>query len=181
LESTDRARLIVLGVLTLLAVPFLLKDQGSLKTNSPAAVSGTGGGDIAAPLRSADAATGGTGATGADSSIRAGFLGDPAQLPSTQPVVIGVPPAPSDTMATGKAGFRRWAADSVTTSRPCATAAAPIGTRIIVTNLDNGHTTLCIVVSQRGLPTTQLIQLDSSVFSELADLIDSPIPVRINW
>ena len=180
MESSDRARLIVLGVLTLLAVPFLIKDQGSSKTNSPAAVSGTGGGDIAAPLRGSDPATG-AGATGADSSIRAGFLGDPTQLPSTQPVVIGVPPAPSDTMATGKAGFRRWAADSVTTSRPCATAAAPIGARIIVTNLDNGHTTLCIVVSQRGMPATQLIQLDSSVFSELADLIDSPIPVRLNW
>jgi len=173
--------MMVLAAATLVAVPFLIKDRGSSKANSsPAAVSATAGGDIAAPLRGSDAPSAPANSS-ASSSIGAGFLGDPTQLPTTQPIVIGVPPAPSATMATGKAGFKRWPADSVTTSHPCATAAAPLGTKIIVTNLDNGHTTLCTVVSQHGFSATQLIQLDSSVFSQLADLIDSPIPVRINW
>jgi hypothetical protein len=168
---------VALGVATLLAVPILIKDRGPARSNSPAAVSATAGGNIAAGLDGAASAS----QPASDSSIHVGFLGAPAVTATTQPVVIGVPAPDSATSATGKAGFRRWAPDSVASPRPCATSAVPLGTPVLVTNLDNGHTAYCTVVSAHPTAANQLIQLDSSVFAELADLIDSPIPVRINW
>ena len=92
-----------------------------------------------------------------------------------------VPTTPSATSETGRASYRRWAAGSTTLSAPCAAWFLPGGTRVTVTDLDNGHTVNCVIADRTGVPDGQLIVLDTSVFEQLADLIEAPIPVTISW
>ena len=57
----------------------------------------------------------------------------------------------------------------------------PIGTAVTVTNLDNGHTVKCVIADRTGVPDDRVIVLDTTVFEQLADLVEAPIPVTISW
>ena len=66
-------------------------------------------------------------------------------------------------------------------SAPCAAWFLAVGTKVTVTNLDNGHTVTCVIADRTGVPDDQVIVLDTAVFAQLADLVEAPIPVTISW
>jgi len=79
----------------------------------------------------------------------------------------------------GDATWDRWTPAEVGTSSPCATPLASLGQQVTVTNLDNGRSVTCVVVDQGALPVHVVVKLDAALFQSLADLGESPIPVRL--
>lgn len=110
---------------------------------------------------------------------------EPAFLPeekgATPPsiITVNVPAPPSGTVLKGIASFIRW--PETLGLRPCATPNALIGSIITVTNLDNGRSITCNNVSIEKLPGDAVIIIHTDVFMEIADLVDAPIPVRIEF
>jgi len=52
---------------------------------------------------------------------------------------------------------------------------------ITVTNLNNGRQVKCNNVSIEALRDGSVILIHTDVFLDLADLVDAPIPVEINF
>jgi len=55
------------------------------------------------------------------------------------------------------------------------------GAKVTVTNVDNGRTMQCTNVGNIGLPAGVDVVIHTDIFSELGDLIDAPLSVRISW
>jgi len=110
---------------------------------------------------------------------------DPAFLPDVDPsiapeiITVNVPAPPSGTVLNGTASFVRW--PQTLGLRPCATPHALIGAVITVTNLNNGRQIKCNNVSIEALRDGSVIVVHTDVFLDLADLVDAPIPVEINF
>ena len=110
---------------------------------------------------------------------------NPAFLPSTesssapQIITVNVPAPPTGTVITGDASYIRW--PQTMGLKPCATPHALIGAVITVTNLNNGRQIKCNNVSIEALRDGSVILIHTDVFLELADLVDAPIPVEINF
>lgn len=161
MTTTERRRLIFAAVVTLVAIPALLMSRGS---DEPA--------------------DGAVASTSAPTTTDPGPA-DPAFLPedngATAPsiITVNVPAPPSGTVLTGTASFIRW--PETLGLRPCATPNALIGAIITVTNLDNGRSIICNNVSIERLPGKAIIIVHTDVFMEIADLVDAPIPVRIEF
>ena len=79
----------------------------------------------------------------------------------------------------GRAGYQTW--QLTANGRPCLFAGAPVNTVVSVTNLDNGKTTTCLVAGAQNPNTGLAILLDSTVFQDIADLVEAPVPVRVAW
>ena len=56
----------------------------------------------------------------------------------------------------------------------------PVGTRINVENTDNGKSIECTVARDDLQPDIAIV-MDSTLFVQLADMADAPIPIRIRW
>ena len=95
-------------------------------------------------------------------------------------VVEIVKPQPSTTnTAKGKATFHHY--DDPTLVRPCSTRFAPSGATITVTNIDNGLVTSCVNNLGYSIPPNADIELDTVLFTSIADLNQAPVPVQITW
>lgn len=130
-----------------------------------------------------------------DSEISGGLVGSttlapdspaaPAFLPATestgapQIITVNVPAPPTGTVLTGTASYIRW--PQTMGLEPCATPHALIGAIITVTNLNNGRQIKCNNVSIEALRDGSVILIHTDVFLDLADLVDAPIPVEINF
>lgn len=110
---------------------------------------------------------------------------DPAFLPSNNDaaapdiVTVNVPAPPTGTVITGNASFIRW--PQTLGLAPCATPHALIGAKITVTNLNNLRSVVCDNVSIESLGGGNTIIIHTDVFLEIADLVDAPIPVEIQF
>lgn len=110
---------------------------------------------------------------------------DPAFLPGANAVdapeiiTVNVPAPPTGTVITGRASFIRW--PETLGLAPCATPHALIGAKITVTNLNNARSVVCDNVSIESLSGGNTIIVHSDVFQEIADLVDAPIPVEIEF
>jgi hypothetical protein len=199
-EHGDRVRLIVASCLTVAALPILLREGNERRVNQPTVAAVAPGGEaLASPLDSSPSST--VVAAGAPTAATepASSPAPPGEQPTTTedaarflvggtttPVTAGsltiaVPAPPSETTETGTASFKRWATGSTWASDPCAAWFLKVGTRVTVTNLDNGHTATCTIVERTGTEKSQVIVLDADVFAQLSDLVHAPIPVRISW
>jgi hypothetical protein len=172
--------MVLAAALTAVAIPFLLR-SGS--TGEQTAVATVQGGDVAAGLRS-----GATESSVAEStSPDIAYLNGPATTLEAAPILIGVPAAKSLTEFDGKVGFQvippRW----LGLPRPCVAAtvgpglAIPVGATVTLINLNNNHTTTCVVAVHKDIPPDQALQLGETIFNELGDQIDSPLTVRLSW
>ena len=198
-EHADRVRLVVASCLTVAALPILLREGNERRVNQPTVAAVAPGGEaLASPLDSS-ASTAVVAAGSASAAESAPASAPPAQQPSTTEdaprflvggtttaetagsVTIAVPAPASATTQTGTASFKRWASGSTWATDPCATWFLKVGTRVTVTNLDNGHNVTCTVVERTGTDKTQVIVLDADLFAQLSDLVHAPIPVRITW
>ena len=105
------------------------------------------------------------------------ILGGPAPLAPTGSAAIAYPAAQTDVI-TGTAAYSNL---GYTETAVCYSIEAPIGRVVTVTNINNGRSITCTNVFSLLVPNGVTIILHTSVFIKLADLIDSPIPVKISW
>ena len=94
---------------------------------------------------------------------------------------INVAPAPSGNTFLGRASFYRYP-DTLT--RPCTAPAVPDGALITVINIDNGQSTTCtniLTITAKVEAMRVDIIVHTAVFSEIGDVADSPIDVRVTW
>ena len=181
--------------LTIAALPILLREGSQQRANQPTvAVVAPGGQALASPLDSSPSTTvaadqapparpappaAPTTTTTADS---ASFLvGSPTTPDTAGSVTIAVPAPASETTQLITASFKRWAKGSTWATDPCAAWFLKLGTRVTVTNLENGHVASCTIVDRTGTAKSDVIVLDADIFAQLSDLVHAPIPVRINW
>ncbi|MGA1755223.1 MAG: hypothetical protein ACO4BV_07040, partial [Ilumatobacteraceae bacterium] len=64
---------------------------------------------------------------------------------------------------------------------PCATPHALLGAKVTVTNLNNARSIVCDNVSIESLGGGNTIIIHTDIFLDLADLVDAPIPVEIQF
>lgn len=178
IESSDLRRIIAATVVTLLALPFLFRN-GSEQAPATAAAPGA---DLSV-LRPSSSSAGSPASTGPTTTATIGFLSGPSSTAAPAPILIGVPEAKPANTLEGVAAYRVFPLPWKNLPTPCVTRVGglPGGTRVTVMNLNNSRTTKCIVATQFDLPPGQIIALADSVFQDIADLIESPIPARISW
>ncbi len=116
---------------------------------------------------------------GTSSPADPAFLPGPNVADAPDIITVNVPAPPTGTVITGRASFIRW--PETLGLAPCATPHALIGAKITVTNLNNARSVVCDNVSIESLTGGNTIIIHSDVFSEIADLVDAPIPVEIEF
>lgn len=158
---------------TVLALPFLL--QSGKATGVAAVAPGSGSGNIADALPT-------PAETDPPVPDDAAILTRRSDRSTTsQEIVIAVPTSPPEgsKFAKGKAGYQTW--QLTANGRPCLFTGAPVNTVVTVTNLDNGRSTTCLVAGNQAPSSGLVILLDSTVFQDIADLVEAPVPVRVAW
>jgi hypothetical protein len=172
MSPDDRRRLTLATIITLVALPALWLMQR----------------DDTAPGSPTVAAAGAPAAPAVDSSDEDDDSDDPPapaylEGPSTTapsvddtPLVIATGESGTANRLTGTAGYRRFDDAS---SGTCLVTGAPLGIPLTVRNVDNDRTTTCINTS--GQRSDEIAVLDISVFLQVADLVDAPLPVEITW
>lgn len=173
LTFAERRRLVLAVVVTLVAVVAFSLGGGSSDEN-PDDVPG-GEGANAASVTANDTANDGDGTEPADPA----FLPTIDSIPAPDIITVNVPAPPQGTVLRGTANFIRW--PRTMGLLPCATPHALIGSEVKVTNLNNGRSITCNNVSIESLRDGSVIIIHTDVFLELADLVDSPIPVEIEF
>ncbi len=91
---------------------------------------------------------------------------------------IATAPAPNANNFRGKASYRRY---PDTLDRPCTAPQAPDATLLTVINVNNGQFTTCTNIRTFTPPAGVDIVIHTDVFSEVGDIADSPIDVRVTW
>ncbi|MDP2290223.1 MAG: hypothetical protein Q8M22_03490 [Actinomycetota bacterium] len=178
--ASDRRRVAAASLFTVLALPALWVLNRESAATSSAPTVGAAGVEVASPEVVApigDQAAPTTAPYVPDPPLFVSGESD-AEAPSGPAVVnVAVPPAPGPTEVVGNASFRRFAAGS----RQCTTLLAPDGASLTVVNVDNGQTTTCTNTYGMAIPAGADIVLHTDVFSEIGDLADAPVPVRVSW
>jgi hypothetical protein len=183
-EPTDRRRIVLLAIVTAACTPLILNgSRGAVPASAPT----PGGVDLATEIRSGeptatvtDAST--SSAPTTSTTLQYPFLVGPSTTQEPPPVLIGVPaPAPGNVYQ-GLALYRTFPASWQSLPRPCLVdKVAPSGTTITITNLNNAKSTTCIVATQAALPEGHVVAVSEKVFAEIADITESPVPVRISF
>lgn len=171
--TSDRRRVAVASLFTLVALPALWMLNRESAANSGAPSVGAAGVDVAAQVGDEQAPS-----TAPYEPATPAFVGGESDASLPPAVVnVAVPPPPDANEAMGKASFRRLAPGS----RQCSTQLAPDGATLTVLNVDNGQATTC--TNSYGLPMSPGadVLLHTDVFSEIGDLTDSPLSVRVSW
>lgn len=105
------------------------------------------------------------------------ILGGPAPLAPSGSAAIAYP-AENPNEESGLATFSNL---GYTQTPVCYSTVVPAGASVTVTNVNNGRTVKCTSVYSLLVPAGMSIMLHTSVFTKIANLIDAPIPVKINW
>lgn len=106
------------------------------------------------------------------------FIGGDEQPVAPGVINVAVPPAPSANSFRGRASYFRYI-ESV--DRACTVLTAAEGAPIRVTNVNNGQETTCTNTLIMELPDGVDILIHTDVFSEIGDITDAPISVRVSW
>lgn len=160
LSVYERRRIIVLGVVTLLAVTVLRS---------------LGGNDTA---DTGDTATTTTTIVLTDESVPDPvILGGPAPLAPSGSAAIAYPSSTGNEL-NGLATFSNL---GYTQTPVCYSTQVPAGAIVTVTNVNNGRTVKCTSVYSLLVPPGMTIMLHNSVFTDIANLNDAPLPVKIAW
>ncbi|MFZ4718621.1 MAG: hypothetical protein ACOYMR_04310 [Ilumatobacteraceae bacterium] len=170
MNSSDRRRVVLASVFTLVALPALWALNRDTTAASPTV--GAAGVDVG------DANEGTEPSTTAYQPETPLFVGGDEN--PTRPAVIdvNVPPPPGANEAIGKASYHRYAGLGVSV---CTSLTAPDGAELTITNLDNGQTTTCTNTLGMALPAGSDVVLNTAVYVLIGDLADAPIPVRLSW
>lgn len=104
------------------------------------------------------------------------FIDGPTTPPNAAINQIVVPAEVPGEFVEGRATYK-----SAGGGDSCSAPNAPYGAELTVTNRDNGRSIICFNRAPVGLAAGLELQLDTAQFSQLAQLVDAPIPVRITW
>lgn len=182
LVLADRRRMVFATIVTIVALPTLWltsRDEASDGSLTPVAAA-VNGRPIAEAARGSSATTLPT-----STSVVLGdepvFMAGPTTPPVPEPEVVS--PVPSSEQASGRATFRRWDSATVTQLRayPCQTFLAPPGSRLTVTNVNNGRAVRCVNVAAEVPPQDAIIMLHTEALLAIGELADAPLPVRVTW
>ena len=105
------------------------------------------------------------------------ILGGPPPIAPSGSAAVAYP-ATSPNSITGRATFTAFGYSS---NPVCFSAMTPVGVQLTVTNINNRRSIKCTSAFAVSVPAGVTVQLNSTQFTQLADLIDAPIPVKINW
>jgi hypothetical protein len=96
------------------------------------------------------------------------------------PAVIDValPDAPGANEITGTASYKHF---DPTIDKKCSAPQAPSGVLLTITNIDNGLSITCRNTMGVSIPYGITVGIDTDLFIEIADLVDSPVPIRLSW
>lgn len=188
------------SALTLIGLPLLIHENTTNADARPPAVAAvsTRAGGVTAGL---DAASGSRQQAAADLSSLLNTTSTTSFLPTTtlplEPTTT-YPDGTSDHLARhapipdltkpaagnsqdGMASYRVFGDPKTWGPRPCANSSLQVGTYVTVTNLNSGKSTTCLIVALSMTGTDHLIELDASVFDDIADTTAGEIPVRVTW
>lgn len=170
MNTSDRRRVVVASLFTVAALPALWVLNRATASTSVSPKTGAAGLDIQAHA-----------GTGPPVTVYVPepplFVGGDSRPPNPGVVEIAVPPSPSPNEVIGKASYKRYAPGS----RSCTTLLAPDGATLTVVNINNGQRTTCTNTLGMAMPAGADIVLHTDVYSEIADLADAPVPVRVSW
>lgn len=168
MNLVDRHRATVATVITIVALLALVVfGDRSSGTNDPSADDATR--EIGSPTPPP---------TSAYVPAPAAFMSGDVAPGAVEPPSVLVPPVPSGNSLVVKASFTRYAEELL---QPCSTGLVAEGVMITVTNLDNGQRTTCVNIYGKIPPAGSDIVLDTEWFTEIGNLADAPVPVRITW
>lgn len=105
------------------------------------------------------------------------ILGGPPPIAPSGSAAVAYP-ATSPNSLTGRASFTAFGYSS---NPVCFSAMTPVGVQLTITNINNGRSVKCTSAFGSSIPAGVSVQLNSNQFTQLADLIDAPIPVKITW
>lgn len=164
LENSDRRRLVVATVITIVALPTLWltgRERASESGSSPVAMAVGGGalGDVNTPV----------------------FMAGPTTPPAPELEIAS--PTPVAEQGSGRASYRRWESTVVADVRgyPCQTVLAPLGTRLTITNVNNGRSVRCVNVLLEPPIGEAIVTLHTDALLAIGKLADAPLPVRVTW
>jgi hypothetical protein len=176
MNSIDRRRLTFATIFTIVALPALWvlgRDQAA-QTAAPTA--GAAGVVTPTPIGADAAPT--TAYLPEPPVFLGGASGSPAPAAIPAPAVIAHGTEPIGQTAHTSASFHRYPDPS---ARACTTTLAPSGVTITVVNVDNGQSTTCRNTYGATVPAGSGFVLDTVLFSQIADLSDAPVSVRLSW
>jgi hypothetical protein len=107
------------------------------------------------------------------------FLDNTVMVVAPAVIDVALPAAPTAEELTGEATFKQFV--DLEPDRQCSAPDAPSGATLTVTNINNGLSVQCKNTYGVRLPYATVIAIDTDLFVKLADLVDSPVPVRIVW
>lgn len=99
----------------------------------------------------------------------------PATTATTAPPAPPAPPAAGASTESGKATWYHW------NPGECAHKTIPKGTVVTITRVSTGATTTCVVTDRGPYGAGRIIDLDATVFDDLATLGAGVIDVVITW
>ena len=105
------------------------------------------------------------------------ILGGPPPIAPSGSAAVAYPAISPNTL-TGRATFTAFGYSS---NPVCFSAMTPVGVQLTITNINNGRSVKCTSAFGSSVPAGITVQLNSTQFTQLADLIDAPIPVKITW
>ena len=161
----ERRRLVVAIALTVILLPFMFVGDGkSSESSSDSSISTT----LAVPGVASD-----------NEPANPAFLPIEGNSAVPEIITVNVPATPEGTRLKGNSTFIRW--PQTMGLRPCATPHALIGAVVTVRNLNNGRTLKCDNVSIQTLTGNNVIVIHTELFTDIADLVDAPLPVEISF
>ena len=168
--ASDRRRVAVASLFTLVALPalWMLNRETAATSRSPKA------GAVGADVQSKGGAAPATTAYTPEPPL---FVGCDSLPATPSDVQIAVPPPPNTNEVQARASYKRFALGN----HMCTTLLAPAGSLLTIVNVDNGQTTTCTNTLGVVIPDGATIVLDTAVYIEIADLADAPVPVRVSW
>jgi hypothetical protein len=170
MNTIDRRRIALASALTLAAIPALLvldaksnEHPGTVSADSERL--GVEGDDTAPQTSAYEPGT-------------PMFVGGEDEPTPPGVIDVAVPPAPGANEELVKASYSRYEG---ATGSVCTATFAPQGATLTVTNIDNGQSTRCVNTYGKRPPSGADMVLDTDVYTEIGDLSDAPIPVRVSW
>ncbi|MGE3328348.1 MAG: RlpA-like double-psi beta-barrel domain-containing protein [Acidimicrobiia bacterium] len=181
------------AVVTMVALPLLIKENRRSHTSAGPSVAAL------APGGGLDAGQQISGATGSTAPSTTVATAPGNSVPATTPAKTGAKPAtvapattaPAPVSVSGVTASGQHYEDGYATfhnyddnafgDHTCFHRTLPLDTRVTVTNTDSGASTWCIVRGRGPAAANRIIDLDSEVFAELADLKVGSVPVRLTW
>jgi hypothetical protein len=106
------------------------------------------------------------------------FLDNTVVVVAPAVIDVALPDAPGPNEIEGTASYKRFDA---TLEKKCSAPRAPSGVLLTITNIDNGLSITCRNTMGVSIPYGITVGIDTDLFIEIADLADSPVPIRLSW